>query len=305
METQTSSTVLLCRPAGFAFNEEAAASNAFARSAGTDAAKAAHREFEELANALSATGVTCLVLDDDPARPCPDAIFPNNWVSFHADGTMVLYPMATESRRRERQPNAVKALMAAHGLEISRVVDLSLLERAGLHLEGTGSLILDRPAKRAFASLSERTHEAAVRAFDAALEYGTILFDAADDKGRAVYHTNVLLSLGTSFAVICGEAIAGGDRQRVIDALRNGGREVIDVGFGQMARFACNIIELRSAAGDPLIAMSRTAHDAFTPSQRRQLESSGRPVIADIPTIEQVGGGSVRCMIADVHLPQF
>jgi len=306
MDPQTSATVLLCRPASFGFNADAAQSNAFATDPGGDVAKAALAEFENLVASLDQAGVTCLILDDDPGAPCPDAVFPNNWVSFHADGTMVLYPMANESRRRERQPKSVAKLAQANGLDVRRVVDLSPLEREGLHLEGTGSLILDRPARKAFASRSERTHEAAVRTFDEALGVETILFDAADARSRPIYHTNVLLSLGTRFAVICTEAVAPEDRRRVLEAIKASGRTMIEVGFDQMKRFACNVIELRSAAGEPLIAMSTTASEAFSPEQRKQLEALGGELVAvDIPTIERVGGGSVRCMIADVHLPRI
>ena len=304
MDPQTSSTVLLCRPAAFGFNAEAARSNAFAADPGSETASAALAEFDALVAALERAGVTSLILDDNAARPCPDAVFPNNWVSFHADGTMVLYPMSNASRRPERRPEAVRKLAEGHGLEVRRIVDLSHMEADGHHLEGTGSLILDRPARAAFAARSERTSEQAVRAFDAALGFTTCLFDAADRHGRAIYHTNVLLSLGTRLAVICSEALAPDDRDCVLRVIESGGRTIVDVNFAQMERFACNIIELASAGGDPVLAMSSSAHDAFTPDQRRQLETLGGNLVeADIPTIERVGGGSVRCMIADVHLP--
>lgn len=304
MEDQTSATVLLCRPSQFGFNPEAAQSNAFASDAGRDVAELAQQEFDGLVRALEDAGVTCLILDEDAGMPCPDAVFPNNWVSFHSDGTMVLYPMAHESRRRERRPDLVKQLMADNRRAVERIVDLSPLEQNSNYLEGTGSLILDRPSRLAFASRSERTHDEAVQVFDFALGYSTHLFDAADRRGRAIYHTNVLLSLGRRFAVICGEAVAPADRQRIGEAIRGGGRAIIDVRFDQMERFACNLIELRTAGGDPLVAMSRAALESFEPDQRRQLEKLGGALVAaEIPTIEGVGGGSVRCMIANVHLP--
>lgn len=307
MDGQTSDTVLLCRPAGFGFNSEAAASNAFAAEteAKHDVAALAFAEFEGLRSVLESAGITCLILDEAAGAPCPDAVFPNNWVSFHGEGTMVLYPMAHISRRRERQPEAVKQLVSDHGLSLERTVDLSPLEHQGCYLEGTGSLVLDRPSRMAFASRSGRTNDKAVEAFDRALGYRTHLFDAADRQGRAIYHTNVLLSLGRRFAVICAEAVAPADRQRIGDAIAAEGRTIIDVSFGQMERFACNLIELKASNDDPLVAMSRTALDSFEPDQRRQLEKLGGALVAaDIPTIEAVGGGSVRCMIADVHLPK-
>jgi len=299
-EPQTADAVLLVRPAAFGFHAEAAASNAFA-SVSADAGVRAHaiRESERLARALDAAGVEVRVLDDLAEPDKPDAVFPNNWVSFHADGTMVLYPMATAARRLERDTHRLESLLA--GFAVRRTVDLSRHEHEGRFLEGTGSLILDRPRRRAFASHSPRTDPAVIAEFDQALGYSTTLFDAADANGRPVYHTNVLLSLGTRFAMLCGEAVPEAQRSGLIESL---GRTVIDVGFDQMRQFACNLIELRSRAGDPVIAMSVAALNALRPDQRRTLEGFGSLVAVPIPTIEAVGGGSVRCMIADIHLPR-
>ncbi|QNM83132.1 amidinotransferase [Sphingomonas sabuli] len=304
MDPQSAGTVLLVRPAAFGFNAEAARSNAFARqSARSDVQKAAAAEFDGLAAALDRAGVTVLVLDDTPDPVRPDAVFPNNWVSFHADGTMAVYPMATAPRRAERRTDDVMTLVRGAGFAVERLVDLSDAEAAGHFLEGTGSLILDRPTRRAFANRSERTDAATVERFDAALGYRTHLFDAFDPDGRAIYHTNVLLSLGTGFAVLCREAVAEADRAKLVEAIEAGGRTIVEMSFAQLQQFGCNLIELRGKGG-PVIALSQTALASLRPDQVRQLETYGELVPAAIPTIEAVGGGSVRCMIAEVHLPR-
>lgn len=297
--------VLLVRPASFGFHAEAAASNAFAVPS-PDLGVRAHaiRESERLASRLEEAGVQVLILDDQPEPGKPDAVFPNNWVSFHPDGTMVLYPMATERRRLERETIQVSRLLKQHGFEFRRTIDLSPHELRGRFLEGTGSLILDRRSKRAFASRSPRTHEEVIAAFDEVLGYSTHLFDAADHAGRAIYHTNVLLSLGTEWAILCTEAVAEADRTPLIANIREGGRTLVEVSFDQMRRFCCNILELRTRSGDPIIAMSHAAMTALNPDQRRVLERFATLIDVRVPTIEAVGGGSVRCMIAEVHLPR-
>jgi len=304
-EVQTSNSALLVRPASFGFHAEAAASNAFASDAGdADLGKQVLREFDGLAARLTYAGVEVLVMEDRPKPRKPDAIFPNNWVSFHGDGTIVLYPMATKARRPERDVEALKAVLASAGFDVARTVDLSFHEKSGHYLEGTGSLILDRSERRAFANLSPRTDAQVIADFDDRLDYSTLVFDAHDRTGKAIYHTNVLLSLGTSFAVLCGDAVPEESRTVLVDEIEASGRTVIQVDFDQLKQFACNIIELKGAGGDPVIALSSTALDSFQPNQLRTLEKFGGLIDAPIPTIEAVGGGSVRCMIADIHLPR-
>ena len=303
MDNQASRSVLLVRPASFGFNPETAASNAFANAAGEDAADAVLREFDAVAQRLSGAGVEVLVLEDAPDPPKPDAIFPNNWVSFHADGTMVLYPMESPTRRREREPERLATLLRESGFDIRRTVDLSHHERHGRFLEGTGSLVLDRPGRRAFANLSPRTDAHVIADFDDRMDYATLLFDARDRSGRPIYHTNVLLSLGTRFAVLCTEAVAEEYRTVLIDEIEATRRTVIEVDFEQLKSFACNLIELEGASG-PLIAISAAARASLRPDQLKRLESFGELLAVPIPTIERVGGGSIRCMIADIHLPR-
>jgi hypothetical protein len=301
-DAQTSGTVLMVRPKRFGFHAEAARSNVFASDSNADL-DAAVREFDGVVDALTKAGVEVLVLDDsaDPAKP--DAVFPNNWVTFHADGTMVLYPMANEARRLERNPEALTKLLQSKGFEIRQVIDLSFHERHGHFLEGTGSLVLDRVRRRAFANLSPRTDAAVIADFDDRLDYSTLIFDARDRSGRPIYHTNVALSFGARFAMLCTEAIASDFRELLIGEIEADGRTLIEVEYEQMRQFACNLIELSGQDG-PVIALSSAALRSYRPDQRSVLEGFGELVEADIPTIEAVGGGSVRCMITDIHLPR-
>ena len=305
MERQSTSNVMLVRPAAFGFNAEAAKTNVFSHaSADPDLSRKALAEFEALERRLADAGVETLVLDDTADPPKPDAVFPNNWFSTHADGTLVLYPMGTEPRRLERRVEDLRGLLYRAGFEVRRVVDLTAHERDGRFLEGTGSLVLDRPRHRAFASRSLRTDAEVIADFDRELGYRTLLFDAFDPGGRPIYHTNVLLSPGTDFAVICPEAIAPDDRSKVVEEIGRSGRPLVELSFAQLRRFGCNLLELRSRAGHAVIALSAKALANLRHDQLRQLEGFGELVAADIPTIEAVGGGSVRCMIAEIHLPR-
>ena len=294
----------MVRPAAFGFHAEAAETNVFAGAAGKDAHEQALREFDEVVERLSRAGIEVLILDDAPRPPRPDAIFPNNWVSFHADGTLVLYPMATEARRIERNLDGLTALLEATGFAVRKMVDLGFHERHGHYLEGTGSLVLDRPARRAFASLGPRTDAVVIADFDDRLDYSTLVFDARDRSGRPIYHTNVLLTFGSRFAVLCTDTVAPEYRELLKDEIEASGREIVEVDFDQLQQFACNLIELRGRDGQPLIALSSAALASFTPAQRRTLERFGELIDAAIPTIEAVGGGSLRCMLADIHLPR-
>lgn len=306
MEPQSASTILLVRPVAFGFNAEAARSNVFSHASNDpEFAKRALAEFEGLAGKLSDAGVEVLMLDDSAEPAKPDAVFPNNWISTHADGSLVLYPMATAPRRLERQRlGEVRDLLLGRGFAVERVIDLTDNERNGRFLEGTGSLVFDRPRKRAYANRSPRTDSDVIGQFDRALGYSTMIFDARDPGGRPIYHTNVLLSLGTRFAALCVEAVAPEDRDRLIEDIEASGRSIVELTFAQLRRFGCNLLELRSRDGKTLIALSAKARANLRPGQISRLEELGGELVdADIPTIEAVGGGSVRCMIAEIHLP--
>jgi hypothetical protein len=305
MEPQSASAVLLVRPAAFGFNAEAAQSNVFAHASGdSEAARKALVEFDTLASRLADAGVEVLVLDDTPSPPKPDAVFPNNWFSTHADGTMVLYPMATAPRRLERRAEDVRALLERNGFELRSVVDLSGHEDRGRFLEGTGSLVLDRLLRRAYANLGPRTDPGVIAEFDRQMGYSTLVVDARDPGGRPIYHTNVFLGLGAGFAMLCLDAVAEQDRRELTETLKSSGRTIIELSFAQLRRFGCNVLELRSNEDEPVIALSVKALSNLKPDQVRALEKFGSLVAVDIPTIEAVGGGSVRCMIAEIHLPR-
>ena len=306
-EPQTARAVLMIRPAHFGANPETAASNRFqAAQGGTDdaaVAAAAQTELDALAGTLERCGIDVHVLPGRRAPVCPDEVFPNNWFSTHADGTLVRYPMLAPNRRLERRDDLVDALRHA-GYAVRRTIDLAGLESRGLFLEGTGSLVLDRAARIAFACASARTSPEAVRVFCERLGYMPVIFDAVDSDGHAIYHTNVMMSVGSRFALVCAAAIRDPDaRRRVLDALGRAGKQIIEIGYPQLEAFACNLLELRGRHG-PVIALSQRALGSLEPAHRRALERHGSLAPAPIDTIETFGGGSVRCTLAEIHLPR-
>lgn len=305
-EPQTAAAVIMVRPAAFGFNAEAARSNAFAAAGDiADVQARALAEFDALAAALSGAGVEVVVVEDEPDPPCPDAVFGNNWMSFHADGTAVLYPLAGGSRRCERRPEAVEARLRDSGLKVERWLDLSWLEPRDIYLESTGSLVLDRPNRIAYACLSARTHPGALDEFEVLTGYRTHRFTARDRAGRPAYHTNVVMSLGARFAAVSLEMVDEAERAPLRTALEQSGRTVIDLGRDQVSAFAANILELRTLSGSSVVAMSTGALNTLADDQRRLIEELGGPIVhAAIPTIEQVGGGGVRCMLTEAPLPR-
>jgi hypothetical protein len=263
--------------------------------------QAAAREFDGLAEQLRRVGVAVIVAEDTASPVKPDAIFPNNWVSLHRDGTVVLYPLLAANRRWERREDILE-LVRESGYRMLRTVDLSHRENEAQFLEGTGSLVLDRAHRIAYAGLSPRTALDVLGEFAQLLDYELVTFEACDAAGRAVYHTNVLMAIGSRFAVLCGAALRGAAHAAVAERLRVTGHEVIDLSMEQMLKFGGNLLELAPAAG-PVIALSTTAWNSFDAAQRRTLERHGSVVAADIPVIERLGGGGVRCMLAEIHLP--
>ena len=305
-ERQSAGAVLMVRPAGFGCNPQTASSNAFQAPPGTtvrDSQAAVLTEFHGLSEALARAGVAVLIAPDSEEPPKPDAIFPNNWVSFHHDGTVALYPMLALNRRWERRDEILEQVVREGGFRVSRTVDLTHRESQDKYLEGTGSMVLDRVHRVAYAGISPRTDLDVLGEFAQQLDYELMTFDALDAAGRAVYHTNVMMAVGTGFAVVCGASIVEDKRAAVLAKLRSTGHEVIDITLGQMAQFAGNVLELAASCGN-LIALSTTALRSLNPAQRRILESYGTLIAAEIPTIERVGGGGVRCMLAEIHLPK-
>jgi hypothetical protein len=308
---QCADAVLMVRPKAFGYNPETAASNAFQRPPATgsaDAAEQAHAEFERLAQALISEGVgVCAVSDtDEPQKP--DAVFPNNWVSFHDDGTLVLYPMQSASRRAERRQDVIDAVVKALHFKVSHLLDLAHYESEGKYLEGTGSLVLDHVERVAYACESARTHPQLVSEWAEALNYQPVIFRATDRAGMPLYHTNVLMCIGARAVVVGSAAIADADRERVLARLRSSGREVIEIGHEEILAFAGNMLELGTwdeALGDSrVLVMSETARRALQPEMFAQLSGCTDAVlVVPIPTIERLGGGSVRCMLAEVFRP--
>lgn len=264
----------------------------------------AQQEFDAMVGALRGVGVEVIVFDDTDEPVTPDAIFPNNWVTFHADGRVFLYPMEAINRRAERRPDIVEDLSTEHGFYVSEIVDLSPLEADGLFLEGTGSMVLDRVGHVAYAALSSRTHVDALADFAQRADYEITAFEASDSRGRRVYHTNVMMCLGERLAIVCADSIDDAEkRAAVLERLGETGRDVVEISGQQMEHFAGNMLELGNRDGEAVVALSRTAHDSLTDDQRERISRCGRMLPIDVGTIERVGGGSVRCMLAEIFLP--
>lgn len=297
----------MVRPKAFGFNAETAASNRFQQAGGTgDVAALALAEFDAFAAALESEGVRVCVADDTPDPRKPDALFPNNWVSFHADGTVVLYPMQAENRRIERRPEILATVTRETGFAITRTIDLTSHERTGRYLEGTGSLVLDHVARVAYACRSPRTHDVVAREWARETGYELELFDARDATGTPIYHTNVVMSVGSTFAVAALDNIDAADRGRIAERLR-AAHDLIAIDDAEMRGFAGNVLELGSwdeHLGDfRLLVMSRTTRRALHPKKFARLSAAVDSVLAaPIDAIERHGGGGVRCMLAEVFL---
>lgn len=302
--TQSASRVILIRPTGFGYDPETAMTNAFQHKlADLDIRMRAEEEFDALLGALDRCGIGTTVLDPtDPSAP--NAVFPNNWFSTHADGTLVLYSMCSPSRRTERDPEFDKTLVR-EGFEVKKVMDLSPLENSAKFLEGTGSLVIDRVRNIVYAAIGPRTSERGINLWCGAMEASPVTFQATMDgtlAGQAVYHTNVLMSIGERFVLVCLEALPYPvDRDDLWAELDRSDREIIPITLDQMHSYCGNLLELNSPKGS-FIFLSETAFQALKPDQRISLEKHAQLVPVPIPTIETVGGGSIRCMIAENFL---
>jgi hypothetical protein len=297
----------MVRPHSFGFNPETAASNSFQQTSerpGQEIQATAVSEFDRMVQTLEDAGVNVMVFEDTELPIKPDAVFPNNWVSSHADGTVCLYPMESANRRAERRLDIVESLSQDFNFFVREIIDFSSSEAHGLFLEGTGSMVLDRTNRVAYAAQSSRTHMDLLAEFGQKADYDLCIFEAIDSAGDAIYHTNVMMSIGDKFVVVCADSIGEpSTREAVLTRLEATGRDVIEISVPQLAQFAGNIIEVEAAPGSSLIVMSRTAHRAMTAEQLERLGRCGRVLPVQIDTIEQIGGGSVRCMIAEVFLP--
>jgi hypothetical protein len=300
---QTTSNILMIRPVNFGFNAETAVNNAFqVASADAAAQEKAAAEFDNLVAVLRNNGVDVMVINDTPEPYTPDSIFPNNWISFHDNGTVLLYPMFAANRRQERKPGVLKQLK--NYFTIQDTIDLSGYEQKNLFLEGTGSMVLDRDHQIAYACLSPRTNKEVLNEFCKAMQYRPVLFSANDDKGQPIYHTNVMMCVGDRYVVICLESLPDQEEQAMIkDTIRQTGKELIGISLDQMNHFAGNMLQVESKRGEKLLVMSSQAYSSLKPEQINRLSSYNRIVYAPLTTIETNGGGSARCMMAEIFLP--
>ncbi|POA20787.1 amidinotransferase [Pseudomonas sp. FW300-N1A1] len=302
---QTTNTVLMIRPTRFSFNQDTAANNRFQRpaAASEDVQRQALQEFDGYVAALRDHAVEVIVHDDRDAPHTPDSIFPNNWWSSHPDGTLVLYPMQGHNRRLERDKGVLDLLHNEYRVE--HLLDLTALELQDVFLEGTGSMVLDRQARICYAGYSTRTHAHALDQVVSHLGYELCAFNAVDRQGVAIYHTNVMMSVGTELAVACLACVTEPAQARALRSrLEDSGKQVIALGWEQLESYAGNMLQVHTAAGEPLLVMSRTAWRSLNAAQRRLIEAYTTPLPVNIDTIERVGGGSARCMLAEVFLPK-
>lgn len=295
-------------PKDFSFNSETGADNGFQQKLALSSEQIrqqAMAEFKQMVAKLREAGVQVLVFEpeQDGVKPMPDAVFPNNWFTTGADGTLAVYPMATLNRRREVQPQQLSAFLQQQGFTISQLQDWRTQAQDGEYLEGTGVMVFDHPHKRLYAARSLRCHTRLLQACASARGYQLQAFDTRLSTGEPVYHTNVMMSVGEGFAVICDEVIATPQREKVIRALKQH-HEVISISEAQLSHFCGNILQVKTTRGEPLMLMSQSAFEGFTKHQKDQLSRHGKLLPCAIPTIEQIGGGSVRCMLAEIFLPQ-
>jgi hypothetical protein len=307
---QCAGAVLMVKPAAFGYNPETAVTNHMQKPGEEAAAQAsahARAEFAALVHALESEGIAVCVVEDTAAPAKPDAVFPNNWVSFQEDGTLVLYPMQAVSRRAERRPEIVATAVRRLGFKARRTLDLTHHENAGQYLEGTGSLVLDHVNRVAYAALSARTHPAVVEEWAREMGYEALMFETRGASGAPLYHTNVLLCIGARLIVVGTQSIVARDRARVLERLAASGRTVIELRPSEIDRFAGNMLELATwdeALGDShVLVMSAGARAALSVETFGQLNACTDTTIAvPLPTIERLGGGSVRCMLAEVFV---
>ncbi len=305
---QLPAAVVMVRPASFGFNPDTAPSFLFQREI-TDAnrkeiERRARIEFDLLAGRLGEAGVEVLIVDDKEELHTPDAVFPNNWVSFHHDGTVVLYPMLAPSRRPERRRDIIEKLQNS-GFRVSRVIDLTRHEDQGRFLEGTGSVVFDHIDHIGYANISPRTDVNVLKEVCDTLSYKPVTFQASSENDDPIFHTDMVMSLGDRFAIFCSESIAdSAERKRVLESLKSTGREIISIDRKQVEQFTGNVLQLQTKDGRSVLAISTAACLSLRPDQRDAIQKFAEIVESPLPVFEGIGRGSARCMMADVHLPR-
>ncbi len=303
MNMQHTSHLLMIQPVHFSFNAETAVNNSFQnKSDQINVQSKAREEFEQFITVLRAHDIDVTVVEDTPDPHTPDSIFPNNWISFHEDGSICLYPMFATNRRLERKPTVLKAIQQK--FVIAHTIDFTSHEKDALFLEGTGSMVLDRENKIAFACLSPRTNQQVLDEFCKKMEYSGVSFVAVDAAGEPIYHTNVMMCVADEYVVICLDSIKDPNEQKLVkQAIRNTGKTIIEINFNQMNHFAGNMLQVHNNKGEIFLVMSSQAYHALTPKQVEIIHSFNQIIHSDITTIETNGGGSARCMMAEIFLP--
>ncbi|MGV3697445.1 citrulline utilization hydrolase CtlX [Flavobacterium sp.] len=308
---QTTNSILMIRPVAFRMNEQTTVNNHLQKEIkGLSAAEIntrAQQEFDALVAKLRKVGVNVIVVEDTPEPSTPDSIFPNNWISFHESGDVVLYPMFAENRRPERREDILD-ILEDDGFVIKEIMDYTVAEEDDVFLEGTGSLLLDRENGKAYCALSPRADEELMIEFCEDFEFTPVIFEAfqtVDGKRELIYHTNVMMTLGDTFAVICADSIDDKkERKMVLDSLRGDDKEVILITEEQLNNFAGNMLEVKGKKDERYLVMSEAAYKSLTKKQISQLEAHVEIIHSNLDTIEACGGGSARCMMAEIFLPK-
>ena len=308
---QTTNSILMIRPVAFRMNEQTVVNNYYQKELGNllpaTVNARAQEEFDVFVKKLRAVGVNVIVVDDTRELDTPDSIFPNNWISFHENGDVVLYPLFAENRREERREDILDVL-EDNGFVINEIMDYTSAEEDGFYLEGTGSIVLDRENGKAYCALSPRADEELFIEFCEDFEFYPVLFEAfqtVNDERKLIYHTNVMMCIGETFAVICADCIDDKkERKMVLDSLRGDEKEVILITEAQVNNFVGNMLEVRGADERRYLVMSTSAHQSLTKKQIAQLEEHVTILSSSLETIEAYGGGSARCMMAEIFLPK-
>lgn len=306
MYNQITDTILMIEPVAFGFNAETAVNNYFMQKDKLPAAEiqlAALSEFRNMVKMLRESGINVIVVPDTADPHTPDSIFPNNWISFQKDNRVAMYPMFADNRRAERRIDVVEKVIG-HGFNISQMVDYSVYEKENRFLEGTGSMIFDRTHRVAYAALSPRTDEGLFQWFCNDFGYRPVTFSSTQlvgDDWLPVYHTNVMLSVAENFAVVCLESIQSvAEREMLTDQLQQTGKEIVEISLEQMGQFSGNVLQLKNTEGERFLVISESGYNALDEIQKNKLASFNKLIVIPVPTIEKYGGGSVRCMIAEV-----
>ncbi len=299
--------VLMVRPVDFAFNSQTGVDNEFQHQlplSSEEITKRALAEFAAAVENLESCGVEVMVLEKAPdAEQTPDAVFPNNWIATDSKGNLYLFPMRTENRRKEVRPEAAKALLLSHHLKVANIIEVGMDDDQ--ILEGTGAIVFDHKLRLAYAALSDRCHEPLLNQYCQQIDYQPMSFRSHSSNGKAIYHTNVIMSVGRDFVVACTAAIVEADRQRFIEAVQRSNKKLIDITMEQMEQAFCgNILELKNREGERILALSKSAWEGFSDPQRAFFSARMQPCVSDIETIETIGGGSMRCMLAEVFNPK-